>query len=316
MCIVLSVRSKTRLQKEIEEREALQHEKDLVNRLFDGMTAIVDRFASVNLETDTYEYHERASKKPLYPRTGSFSKMVREASDVYAILSDTENIKFTHVLSPEHIRAVLATPSDVFRIEYADRTGSRYKVINVVPVAWDSDGKLVEILLIAQDIGQRVELEKMANTDGLTGLFNERYLSKILHSKEDKKIPFAIYYLDLNLFKPVNDTYGHDVGDELLKLVAQRIQASIRDKDFAFRIGGDEFCLVITAVFTEEQCDALVVRLKEALSKPFDIDGIKISIGTSCAYARYPEDGTTASEVRKLADMRMYSDKKKSGASR
>ncbi len=214
------------------------------------------------------------------------------------------------------MKKALQKPGDIMRIEYCDRTGSEYKLMSVVPVSWDNDGNLVEFMMIAQDIGKKIELEKAANTDGLTGLFNERCFSTVLHRKEDLGEPFTLCYLDLDRFKPVNDVYGHDMGDKLLKQVARRIQSCIRDKDYAFRIGGDEFCLVISAAFSDEESSAFVGRVREALSEPYVIDGVELDVGASCAYARYPEEGSDPGVVRKLADARMYEDKKRRAANR
>ena len=106
---------------------------------------------------------------------------------------------------------------------------------------------------VVQDIGQKVELENMANTDSLTGLFNERYFSRVLNICEAKKLPFVLYYLDLDRFKPVNDTYGHAMGDRLLKEISARLLRCIRSRDYAFRIGGDEFALIVSADMDAEQ---------------------------------------------------------------
>ncbi len=310
------LRSRQRLNAERLQRATAEHENKLMSQLFDGMTCVVDRFSTANLKTGTYEYHERVKSRANYPRKGSYIDLVRMISDTYAILSSTENIKFTQVLSSENVKKALQKPGDIMRIEYCDRTGSEYKLMSVVPVSWDNDGNLVEFMMIAQDIGKKIELEKAANTDGLTGLFNERCFSTVLHRKEDLGEPFTLCYLDLDRFKPVNDVYGHDMGDKLLKQVARRIQSCIRDKDYAFRIGGDEFCLVISAAFSDEESSAFVGRVREALSEPYVIDGVELDVGASCAYARYPEEGSDPGVVRKLADARMYEDKKRRAANR
>ena len=124
-------------------------------------------------------------------------------------------------------------------------------------------------MLIAQDIGQKHELENLANTDGLTGLFNERYFNSILHKKELQKLPFILFYLDLDHFKPVNDTYGHDMGDKLLKEAAKRLQSCIRSNDYAFRIGGDEFSLVVCTEFDESLCCRIKEQIQNRLCAPF-----------------------------------------------
>ncbi len=120
----------------------------------------------------------------------------------------------------------------------------------------------------------------------------------------------------MDRFKPVNDTYGHDVGDKLLKSVAERILACIRDKDQAFRIGGDEYAVIINADISNERREEMVASLKKAISTPFDIDGNVISVGTSCGYAIYPYDSHVPAQIRMLADRRMYEDKKKNHSER
>lgn len=145
--------------------------------------------------------------------------------------------------------------------------------MHVVPVEWSPEHELEKVMLITQDIGQKHALENLANTDGLTGLFNERYFNSILHKKELQKLPFILFYLDLDHFKPVNDTYGHDMGDKLLKEAAKRLQSCIRSNDYAFRIGGDEFSLVVCTEFDESLCCRIKEQIQNRLCAPFDIDG-------------------------------------------
>lgn len=166
-------------------------------------------------------------------------------------------------------------------------------------------------MMIGQDVGQKVELENLANTDGLTGLYNERYFSRVLANLEKKKLPFALYYLDLDFFKPINDTYGHDMGDKLLKAVAQRLQTCIRSRDCAFRIGGDEFAVVYRADLNETQRREKQALIVETLTQPYEIDGKRLQIGASCGYAHYPEDSAAAADIRILADQRMYAEKER-----
>lgn len=127
--------------------------------------------------------------------------------------------------------------------------------------------------------------------------------------KEKKKFPFVLFYLDLDHFKPINDTYGHDMGDKLLKEVAARLQRCIRSKDHAFRIGGDEFALLIGADLDEAHCQQLRDRIQQELSQPFYLEGQVLHVGVSCGYAAYPRDSSRATEVRILADQRMYAQK-------
>ena len=156
---------------------------------------------------------------------------------------------------------------------------------------------------------ERQKMEELANTDGLTGLFNERFFNATLQKKEKAGEPFALFYLDLDSFKPVNDTYGHDVGDQLLKAVSCRLRTCVRSTDYAFRIGGDEFALIVNGALSEEFCAKRTERIKNVLTQPFVINGQELHIGTSCGSALYPADSTEVKDIRILADQRMYEDK-------
>ena len=156
---------------------------------------------------------------------------------------------------------------------------------------------------------ERQKMEDLANTDGLTGLSNERFFNATLQKKEKAGEPFALFYLDLDSFKPVNDTYGHDVGDQLLKAVSLRLRTCVRSTDYAFRIGGDEFALIVNGAVNEEFCAKRTEQIKNVLTQPFVIDGQELHIGTSCGSALYPADSTEVKNIRILADQRMYEDK-------
>ena len=289
--------------------QALKAQKEQTDQLFYGMTCIVDCYTVVDLLKDRYEYHEYSSNS-LYPETGSYQNLLDTVARNYIVLSDTENIKISHLLNKEYLQKVLHKGNGIMKIEYSKRTENVYKIMNVVAVEWDEAGIPQKVMMISQDIGKRHELENLANTDGLTGLFNERYFSSVLHRKEQKKLPFVLYYLDLDHFKPVNDTYGHDMGDKLLKAVAERLLKCIRSNDFAFRIGGDEFALIISAEMEDSLCMQTKMRIVQSLLLPYEIDGKTLHIGASCGYAVYPLETEDTGKIRILADQRMYAEKK------
>ena len=160
-----------------------------------------------------------------------------------------------------------------------------------------------------REASERQKMENLANTDGLTGLFNERCFNETLQKKVQNGEPFALFYLDLDRFKPVNDTYGHDVGDQLLKAVSWRLRACVRSSDRAFRIGGDEFALIVNGELSQAFCTERVGQIKNALAQPFVINGNQLSIGTSCGSALYPAESRDVRYIRILADQRMYEDK-------
>lgn len=290
--------------------QALKAQKEQTDQLFYGMTCIVDRYTVVDLLKDRYEYHEYSNSNNLYPETGSYQNLLDTAARNYIVLSDTENIKISHLLNKEYLQKVLHKGNGIMKIEYSKRTENIYKIMNVVAVEWDEAGIPQKVMMISQDIGKRHELENLANTDGLTGLFNERYFSSVLHRKEQKKLPFVLYYLDLDHFKPVNDTYGHDMGDKLLKAVAERLLKCIRSNDFAFRIGGDEFALIISAEMDDSLCMQTKMRIVQSLLLPYEIDGKTLHIGASCGYAVYPLETEDTGKIRILADQRMYAEKR------
>ena len=308
--LALSMESQLRLRREEEERLSLEREKMQSDRLLQSMSRIVDRYAVVNLDTGRYRYHELRLDKSLYPTSGRYQDMVNMISERYVALTETENAKLSRLLTPEYLRSVLRKPDDNLKIEYCSRTENAYMVLTIIPVAWHADGTVYEVMQVVQDIGQKVELENMANTDSMTGLFNERYFSRVLSICEAKKLPFVLYYLDLDRFKPVNDTYGHLMGDRLLKEIAARLLRCIRSRDYAFRIGGDEFALIVSADMDEEQRTRMAERIQTTLSAPVVLDGKELSVGVSCGCACYPEDGN-ASQVRITADSRMYATKQR-----
>ena len=291
------------------EQQMLSQQKEVSDRLFAGMGRIADRYAVCDLVRDQYAYRENVLSKPLYPETGRYRDFVELMSNRYLVLGKAEGMKIDQILDPEYLRRVLRKETDIIKFEYCIREKNVYSLLNIIPVVFDGDGLLTQVMMIGQDIGHKVELENLANTDGLTGLFNERYFSHVLADQEKRKMPFALYYLDLDFFKPINDTYGHDMGDKLLKAVAQRLQTCIRSHDFAFRIGGDEFAVVYRADLTEAQRREKQALIVDTLTRPYEIDGKRLQIGASCGYAHYPEDSAAAADIRILADQRMYAEK-------
>ena len=303
--------ARQRLHEKEQEKKALASQKEMMRELFSGMGRVADRFVVAHLKTDVYHYRENLLKKSLYPETGSFSLLVEELSRTFVATGDAEHMKISQLLSKEYLVSVLKSKDDLLRFEYCGRQKQVFKLMTVVPISWDKKGMLEKVMCIIQDIGEKHNLETLANTDGLTGLFNERYLTTMLQSKEKKKLPFVLVYLDLDQFKPINDTYGHTMGDKLLQETAKRLLQCIRANDYAFRIGGDEFTLLFSADFDEHMISEIKRRLKTMLEKPFEIDGHTLRVGCSMGLAAYPKESGDAAYIRILADRRMYEEKEK-----
>ncbi|MCI5165095.1 MAG: diguanylate cyclase [Candidatus Electrothrix sp. GM3_4] len=161
------------------------------------------------------------------------------------------------------------------------------------------------------------KMKNMAVTDEMTGIFNRRYAFHILKREiklsERYKNKFAVCYVDIDKLKVVNDTYGHDSGDELITTVVNAFAEGIRASDYLFRMGGDEFMLVFHNV-PHTKLDTLVSRVRKTLNKK-DIHGVPIDF--SYGFAEFdPENPVGYNELIKKADSRMYDHKmKKKGSS-
>ena len=154
------------------------------------------------------------------------------------------------------------------------------------------------------------ELRHMAQHDPLTdlpnrALFNDRLNQELARAKRQNG-RLAMVFLDLDHFKSINDNFGHDVGDQVLRRVARQLQGCVRASDTVGRIGGDEFVVLLAQLSESDSVLALAGELRESLRQLFEVDGHKLSISCSIGVAVYPEDGTDAAELTKGADDAMY----------
>lgn len=293
-------------------RRDLERRREKSDMMFEGMARVVERYAVCDLDRDRYQYYERHGEA-LYPPEGFYQQLLEQISRKYVVLTDSENAKIPQMLAPENLHRLIKTDKDSLKLEYAARDKSAFFMMTVVPMAWKGD-RLTRVMMITQDMGKQHLLQSLANTDGLTGLLNKRYFDRVLTVLEQHCQPFALFYMDLDRFKPVNDTYGHDVGDKLLKGVAQRLQGCIRSRDYAFRLGGDEFALLLLGPMTQETCARKMDMICEMIAVPYEIDGNAVSVGASCGYALYPAESIDVQQVCYIADQRMYENKQKNHA--
>ena len=153
-------------------------------------------------------------------------------------------------------------------------------------------------------------LEFLAHHDTLTGLpnramFADRAREAVAHARRHDKTA-AFLFLDMDNFKQVNDSLGHEVGDGLLKLIAARLRASVRGDDFVARIGGDEFCVLLQDIAEPREAAAVAQKLLHELGKPYRVGAHDVRSGASIGIACVPQDGDDVGTLLRLADHAMY----------
>ncbi len=163
---------------------------------------------------------------------------------------------------------------------------------------------------ITEQRQSEVKIEYMAHHDALTDLANRVLLNERLEQALGRRIHreemVAIHHLDLDQFKAVNDTFGHPVGDKLLKIVADRLRGLVRESDTIARMGGDEFVIVQAPITDPAEATALAERIIELMGEPFDIDGHQAVIGASVGIAVGPGDGLRPDRLLRNADLALY----------
>ncbi len=151
---------------------------------------------------------------------------------------------------------------------------------------------------------------ELAYKDPLTGLSNKRYVDalfgKALQLATRPHQFLALYYIDLDKFKPVNDQAGHKVGDLVLQQVAQRMQACLRSTDICARIGGDEFVVIATQLEQQQQAAEIAKKILHCLQQPYIVEGKTYQLGASIGISLYPKHGTAFADLLEKADAAMY----------
>ena len=158
--------------------------------------------------------------------------------------------------------------------------------------------------------------QNVAGLDHLTGALNKSSFEAKLKDLENTEKALVLF-IDLDKFKPVNDTYGHKAGDSILEGVAERLMAEFNTPHVVARLGGDEFCLIVYGKDKKDE-EKLVKTVEKLVTEPFIVEGIEdeISVGCSIGSAHYPTEGNCGLELNKVADERMYEDKKINGVDR
>jgi len=254
---------------------------------------------------------------------GTLLQMNRAGLDMIEADSAEQVIghKVTGVIAPASRKDFMALTQRVFAggqgtlaFEIIGLKGSRrWLETHAVPLR-DTQGKITSLLSITRDITERKaaseHIQHLAHHDALTGLANrallhERLAQAILLAQR-KNEPLAVIFIDLDRFKHVNDSLGHQAGDCLLVEVAQRLQTCVRTSDTLARLGGDEFVLVLLDITGSHDATHVVQKIFTALQQPFLLEDREVTVTPSIGISLFPEDGRNADELIRNADTAMY----------
>ncbi len=159
-------------------------------------------------------------------------------------------------------------------------------------------------------LGKTDKAAQQASTDPLTGLANRRGMLQKMDAAFKRQQPFALMYIDLDKFKPVNDTYGHEAGDAVLRKVAEIFNSCVRDEDTVARLGGDEFTIILYGMTDREQIEERAKRIMEVINEPIWLNDLRIKLGASIGITVAPTDGASVESILQAADETMYAVKK------
>lgn len=195
----------------------------------------------------------------------------------------------------------------VLRCHYCDRLGhSRVCEITARPLPKDAGFRGTASDITAA-VNAQAEIEHLSQHDSLTGLANRLHLQHYLARKlVQSRTPLTLLSLDLDRFKPVNDSLGHAAGDRVLQEIARRLQASLRPGGLVARLGGDEFIVVLLGHLDAATVDQICTRLISAINRPILLEEQSVSVGTSIGIAQAPDQANQVEDLLRLADIALY----------
>jgi diguanylate cyclase (GGDEF)-like protein/PAS domain S-box-containing protein len=223
----------------------------------------------------------------------------------------------------DEIYGIIATlgknqPSSQYQSSLRIRGQLKHQIWNVQAILDDATGRLSNTSASAMDITELKTLQErvqhMAQHDSLTDLPNRSYFLQqaeyMLKQAKRHQTGFALLFIDLNRFKPVNDNYGHEYGDEVLRQTAAAIRGVLPEVDFVARFGGDEFVVLLDHTSEPHRVQAVADKITAAICAPQSVYGVPLTVGAAIGTASFPDDGATIQELIHAADRKMYSNKR------
>jgi diguanylate cyclase (GGDEF)-like protein len=282
---------------------------DVLNGLAQQLV-ILDEAGDILLANDAWQHFRREHRLPSDPCVGrAYIDVCRDDHKVSGDALDRMQ---------RGLRGVLSGNLSHFRFEYPHRVAGRTRWLSMTttPLPNGPRGAIVTQFDITRQRQTEAELFDLANHDPLTGLTNRRAFvleaTQMLALAARHEWRSVLVFLDLDDFKPINDAFGHDTGDMVLRKVAARLKAETRSSDVVARFGGDEFVMLLNDVSPDETL-LLIERYRSALSTPLEVEGQHITQRGSFGTAAYPEDGSSLEKLLAHADSVMYREKAKDG---
>ena len=291
-----------------ERRRAEQTLRESEKRLTMAMEVAKLSFWDTDLKTGQVIDDERLLKLLGYRR--SEIKSTRQAWERLMHPDDLPGV--LHALD-----AYLQGATQTFRQQFRMRTKGgewRWILVQGEVVERDPEGNPLRLIGVSEDITIRRETEERLRQffqhDPLTGLPNRgllyEFAERLLSGDSRNGTLTAVLFVDLDRFKPINDTYGHDVGDAVLKEVAKRLNESVRGGDMAARLGGDEFVVVLGQLHNEEDAATAARHALQSLGRPYELHGLSLIVTPSIGISLFPQDGERIDDLIKNADIAMY----------
>ncbi len=267
-------------------------------------------YTSIASTTEPYEAYE-LHRKNRYDLIMLDLKM--PGMDGFQVMEDLKKIEADAYLP---VLVITAHPDQKLRALKAGAKDFVSKPLDLAEVQARVHNMLEVRLLNKEAHNYGKSQESLALHDSLTGLANRRLLIEraslvVAHARRNKS-GMAVMYLDLDGFKQINDTWGHDAGDILLKMAAGRLVDAVRQEDTVARLGGDEFVIALSQIGNADDAAKVAAKLMTAMSQPYDLQGRTVNMTASAGVAIYPVHGEDVDTLMKSADLALY-DAKRAG---
>lgn len=274
----------------------------LVDNLPDVVVRYDQQLQRIYVNSAFHKVHGTTDAEVLGKLPGEASRLTSLGS---IALQELLRQTFATRVSCDHEFSLPATDGKIF-----------YWHLRVIP-EFDQNRTVVSLLTVWSEVTDRkhqlASLDRLAYHDALTGVANRALLverlSQGLRTAEHRQDALALLFIDVDLFKAINDRWGHAAGDAVLVAVAQRLQSVVRKEDTVARFGGDEFVIVLSETGGAAALTAVVEKVAAAIAEPIIWKGTLLRVGASVGLSRYPDDGLDAHSLLQRADKSMYSEK-------